>query len=95
MVNTSSINRKKHYCEYHECSRAPAFNFEGQGGKTRFCFEHKLEGMVRLKHSKKQLCEGVGCTVQASFNYQSERKMRFCALHKLKGMENLKHGRRK
>uniref|UniRef100_A0A7S4DCB4 EsV-1-7 n=1 Tax=Heterosigma akashiwo TaxID=2829 RepID=A0A7S4DCB4_HETAK len=87
MVNVQ--NKKR--CKQAGCGKRPSFDFKGeQGGK--FCAQHKLQGMVDVKH---KTCEHAGCSKDPSFSFAGEQGGRFCAQHKVLGLVDMKNkGRR-
>jgi len=38
-------------CNYKDCKTQPIFNFENEQ-KAKFCFKHKLDGMIDVKNKK-------------------------------------------
>jgi hypothetical protein len=73
-------------CRTSGCKIRPVFNIEGE--KALFCFSHKSEGMVNVKHKK---CIHPDCKKQPVFNIEGEFNALYCASHKLEGMVDVKH----
>jgi len=74
-------------CIYPDCKTIATYNFEGQT-KRLYCFSHKLDGMVNLKH---KLCIYPNCKTRPSYNLEEETKPIYCFSHKLDGMIYVKH----
>ena len=72
------------HCQREGCRTRPSFG--PKGGKSLFCVEHKLEGMV----STNTTCEHEGCNTSATFNLPREMTVRFCSKHKKEGMINIR-----
>eukprot|EP00639_Heterosigma_akashiwo_P035048 CAMPEP_0194744356 /NCGR_PEP_ID=MMETSP0296-20130528/100821_1 /TAXON_ID=39354 /ORGANISM="Heterosigma akashiwo, Strain CCMP2393" /LENGTH=224 /DNA_ID=CAMNT_0039656489 /DNA_START=3217 /DNA_END=3888 /DNA_ORIENTATION=+ len=71
------------YCEHQECNtRRPWYNFVGEQW-SRFCGQHKLEGMV---HTFYPPCAHEGCDKRSDYGPQGALHMEFCEEHKLEGM---------
>jgi len=60
--------RSKKMCQQDKCSKQPQFNFESEHGGSRFCAQHKLQGMVNVKN-RANSWERVGCDKRPPFNY--------------------------
>ena len=58
------VNVKSRMCEHLGCMHQPSFNVPGNKA-SRFCSEHKEEGMVNVKYKR---CERLGCMKGAHFN---------------------------
>jgi hypothetical protein len=74
-------------CIYPDCKMQPVYNFETQTKKL-YCFSHKLDGMINLKHKN---CIYSNCKIRPSFNFEGEIKGLYCSSHKLDGMVDVKH----
>ena len=72
-------------CNFEGCKIIPQFNIEGLK-KGLFCFTHKLEGMIDVKHKS---CEYKGCKTRPAYNIEGNSKAIFCSKHKLEGMVNI------
>lgn len=71
-------------CKFKKCSKYACYNFEGL--KSKFCKEHKSQGMVNVKSKK---CEFKNCLKYPSYNYKNEKPI-FCKEHKSEGMVDVK-----
>ena len=60
-------------CNFEGCKIIPQFNFEGLK-KGLFCFTHKLEGMIDVKHKR---CEYKGCKTRSAYNIEGNSKALF------------------
>jgi len=78
MSNVSSMT-----CLHEGCTIQPKFNFAGK--VRRYCFTHKLEGMINVKPFIYR-CENSQCDRVPTFNFPGIKRGRFCASHKLEGM---------
>jgi hypothetical protein len=74
-------------CKENGCKTSPVFNVEGET-KALYCSQHKLEGMVNVKH---KTCIHPECKVQPSYNKEGEPTALYCSSHKLEGMVNVKN----
>ena len=68
-------------CKYDGCETQPSFNKEGET-KGLYCNQHKLDGMVDVKHLK---CKYDGCNTRPSFGLPGNRA-NCCKEHKEIGM---------
>ena len=68
-------------CAYEECNKQPSFNIDGK--KPLYCFEHKKDSMINVKH---KTCAEEGCKKQPKFNIEEEKKGLYCGVHKKEGM---------
>ena len=69
-------------CQHPDCDvKYASFNYPGVKS-PRFCFKHRLEGMINVKSRK---CSFEGCNIQPTFGYQGSRP-KFCKHHKLPDM---------
>jgi plastocyanin len=74
-------------CIHEGCKKCPIYNLEGQ--KAKYCFTHKLEGMVNVKSTR---CIHDGCKTRPNFNLEGQ-KATYCSIHKLEGMVDVRHPR--
>jgi hypothetical protein len=74
-------------CIHEGCKIRPNYNVEGET-KALYCSQHKLEGMVDVKH---ETCIHEGCKILPVFNVEGETKALYCSQHKLEGMVDVKH----
>jgi hypothetical protein len=70
-----------------DCKKQPAYNFEGET-KGIYCNDHKLDGMVDVKHKRCLLCKK-----RPNFNFENETKGIYCKDHKKDGMIDIKNKR--
>ena len=68
------------------CRKRPGYNFPGESTTGKYCSQHKLEGMVDVKHKP---CQYENCTKRPYFNYQGETHGILCNEHKQPGMINV------
>ena len=68
------------------CRKRPGYNFPGESTTGKYCSQHKLDGMVDVKHKP---CQYEGCTKRPYFNYQGESHGILCNEHKQPGMINV------
>lgn len=68
------------------CRKRPGYNFPGESTTGKYCSQHKLEGMVDVKHKP---CQFEGCSKRPYFNYQGETHGVLCNEHKQPGMINV------
>ena len=71
-------------CLQDGCKKRGYYNFLGADGS--YCPEHRLEGMIDIKHKK---CEHPDCETRPTYNLPGETKAKFCNEHKLEGMVNI------
>jgi len=74
-------------CKETGCKTRAHFNKEGQT-KALYCFEHKKEGMVDVKH---KTCIHPGCKTRPIYNNEGQTKGQYCFEHKKEGMVDVKH----
>ena len=72
-------------CIHEGCKKRQNYNEEGQT-TALYCSQHKLEGMVDVKHKP---CIHEGCKTRPTYNVEGERKALYCSQHKLEGMVNI------
>ena len=77
----------KNYCKV--CGICACFNMEGEKNGL-YCNEHKLAGMVDVKHKR---CIYEGCKIRPNFNVEGETEGLYCNTHKQVGMIDVKHKR--
>ena len=70
-------------CKHADCKKVAVFNFASKT-KGVYCFHHKEEGMVDVKHKKCLECKKI-----PAFNVEGETNGVYCADHKKKGMVNV------
>ena len=75
-------------CLQNGCKKRGYYNFLGADGS--YCPEHRLEGMIDIKHNK---CEHPDCSKQPNYNLPGETKGKFCNEHRLEGMIDIKHNK--
>jgi len=75
-------HRSSRFCEVESCETTR--HFGPPGGKTRFCFYHKEEGMVNLS-----LRRCLECTKTASFGYINTNRKEYCYEHRKPDTINL------
>ena len=57
------VNKK---CIHINCIKRPCFNYDNET-KGKYCFEHKLEGMIDIENIKK-ICKTYLCRTRSSKN---------------------------
>jgi hypothetical protein len=73
-------------CVHDGCKTQPVYNVEGET-TALYCFTHKLEGMVDVKHKK---CVHPDCKTRPHYNIEGETTALYCFTHKLEGMIDVK-----
>ncbi len=70
-------------CEYNDCDKYASYNVINE--KPKFCFDHKQENMVNVKHKK---C--IKCNKIPYYNLPNQKIGLYCDEHKLADMVNIK-----
>jgi hypothetical protein len=87
MVDVFSI-RCDHENENGEsCNKTVSYGYRDTKKKIR-CAEHKLEGMIDLKHLP---CQEPNCMNTRSYGFPNDKSATYCSEHKKDGMINVKH----
>ena len=87
MVDVFSI-RCDHENENGEsCNKTVSYGYRDTKKKVR-CAEHKLEGMIDLKHPP---CQEPNCMNTRSYGFPNDKSATYCSEHKKDGMINVKH----
>ena len=68
-------------CSETGCNKQPNYNYEGKT-KGLYCSEHKLDGMVNVKHKR---CSETGCNIRPNYGLPGHQATR-CKTHILEGM---------
>jgi len=76
-------------CKFKDCKKYAAYNIFTET-KVLYCVEHKLDGMVDVKHKK---CLEVNCNKNPYFNYIDKKVGIYCSDHALANMVNIKSKR--
>lgn len=71
-------------CQFENCMKHPTFNLPTET-KRIYCFEHKQENMIDVKHKR---CQFENCKELSLFGYINKRPQ-FCQEHKQENMINL------
>ena len=79
-------------CEYVSdsgdcCKKTVSWGYADKKKKVR-CAEHKLDGMLDLKHPS---CQEPNCPNSRSYGFPNEKCATHCSEHKKEGMINVKH----
>ena len=77
------------FCIFNGCKKRPTFNLPTET-KAIYCFEHKKENMIDVKHKQ---CQENGCNKHPTFNLPTESKAIYCFEHKKENMINVKDKR--
>ena len=78
------INVKHKTCQSEGCKKRPTFGFEG--GKEKYCVEHKSDDMINVKD---ETCQSEGCKKRPTFGFEGG-KAKYCKEHKSDGMVDVK-----
>lgn len=70
------------YCNAENCGTIATFNNEG--GKPKYCNEHKDVDMVDV--TKRRVCEQQGCKIRPCFNVPNDKIPKYCLQHRTEGM---------
>jgi len=81
-IKKTGTHRSSRFCEVENCETTR--HFGPPGGKTRFCFYHKEEGMINLS-----LRRCLECTKTASFGYTKTNRKEYCYEHRKPDTINL------
>jgi hypothetical protein len=81
------INVISKICIEVNCKKHPNYNIEGNKSGI-YCFNHKKEGMVDVKHPK---CNEINCKTRPQFNIKGEKRALYCFTHKKEEMVDITH----
>jgi len=87
MVDVFSIRCEHENENGDSCNKTVSFGYRDTKKKVR-CAEHKLHGMIDLKHPP---CQEPNCTNTRSYGFPNEKVATYCSEHKKNGMINVKH----
>jgi len=76
-------------CKFTGCAKSATYNISTET-KVLYCSEHKLDGMIDVKHKK---CLEVNCNKNPYFNFIDKKIGLYCNDHALPDMINIKSKR--
>lgn len=87
MVDVFSIRCEHENENGDSCNKTVSYGYRDTKKKVR-CAEHKLDGMIDLKHPP---CQEPNCTNTRSYGFPNEKAATYCSEHKKNEMINVKH----
>uniref|UniRef100_A0A6C0HTN3 Uncharacterized protein n=1 Tax=viral metagenome TaxID=1070528 RepID=A0A6C0HTN3_9ZZZZ len=87
MVDVYSIRCEHKNEKGDSCNKTVSYGYRDTKKKVR-CAEHKLDGMIDLKHPP---CQEPNCSNTRSYGFPNEKAATYCSEHKKDGMINVKH----